>query len=428
MHERRSQHDPCSQLTNILYIDETPGFGGSVTTLARLAMHVDRHSFRSHAIARSDIAGDYLRRCGGFENVWVDGVAEFPYNGKLGATLSTVACPLGKIGRTTAQATLTALNWLGPSRHFAARTTANLSEVAVDAVYLNNMPVNTCGAGQILARRWKAPLFCKLQGYDWSRRGAMFARQMDLIFAASNSVAEPLLRRGIPREKIIRVFEPVDVEQFNPDRVRPTGEFRENCGGDYGITFGIVGMLVDWKGQDVFLRAAARVLARHPNAVPVVVGDDPEFSGARLQQLRELAAQLGIGDRVIFTGHRDDVPQVMAELDVVVHASTDPEPFGTVIGEAMSMKKPVVAANAGGPPEFIEHGQNGLLHEPGNAEELARAICGLLGDRPTCAKLGERGRQTVVDRFSCEVHARTIFSHIEKACKKHASTTGRHHS
>jgi len=96
----------------------------------------------------------------------------------------------------------------------------------------------------------------------------------------------------------------------------------------------------------------------------------------------------------------------MADLDVVVHASVQPEPFGTVVAEAMAMERGVVAARAGGPAEYVDHGTTGFLATPGDPEELASAITALLINPDLRAAMGQRARRTVVERFSADVLAR----------------------
>lgn len=161
---------------------------------------------------------------------------------------------------------------------------------------------------------------------------------------------------------------------------------------------GIVGRLQPWKGQHVFLRAAALV----PSARFVVVGDAiGGFSAGYPAQLRALVAELGIQDRVTFAGHRDDVAAVLATLDVFVHASLD-EPFGIVILEALAAGVPVIAADGGGVPEIIQDGVNGFLVEHGDAETIAHAIEALLSDAALRQRFIAQGLQTVREHFTTQ--------------------------
>lgn len=150
---------------------------------------------------------------------------------------------------------------------------------------------------------------------------------------------------------------------------------------------GIIGRLQEWKGQDVFLRAATQVAALHPEAVFAVVGGAVlGWEGDYPVQLRRLADELGIADRVHFAGHQEDVYPWFDACDVVVHASLG-EPFGLVLVEAMALGKPLVATAAGGPTEIIVDGESGLLVPPGDADSMAAAISRVLADDGLRARL-----------------------------------------
>src|SRR5690242_10786630 len=136
---------------------------------------------------------------------------------------------------------------------------------------------------------------------------------------------------------------------------------------------GIVGRIAPWKGQDVFLRAFAQAIP-DTDIHAIIVGSalfGEEDYGA---QLAQLATDLGIAERVEFTGFRSDVQAEFEQLDVLVHASVLTEPFGTVVFEAMAAGLPVIAARSGGVAEYIVSGRHGLLHTPGDADELGRRL------------------------------------------------------
>jgi glycosyltransferase involved in cell wall biosynthesis len=125
--------------------------------------------------------------------------------------------------------------------------------------------------------------------------------------------------------------------------------------------------------------------------------------------VKELAASLGLGDRIAFTGWRyrlDDIPEVMAAVDVLVHTSIRPEPF--VLVEAMATAKPVVAAADGGVPEVVEAGVTGLLVDPRDTEGVAGAVEALLTHRARAAAMGWAGRQRVERMFEVGGYARRI--------------------
>jgi glycosyltransferase involved in cell wall biosynthesis len=117
-------------------------------------------------------------------------------------------------------------------------------------------------------------------------------------------------------------------------------------------------------------------------------------------ELRALASQLGLADRVGFTGFVDDVAAAMRALDIVVHASTQPEPFGLSIIEAMAVGRPVIASRAGGAAEIVEASGGAVFHSPGDAADLANRIAQLAGDSAKRQCLGRAGRAATERLFA----------------------------
>lgn len=167
-----------------------------------------------------------------------------------------------------------------------------------------------------------------------------------------------------------------------------------------GRRVGLVGRISPWKGQHVFVQAAALVLHRFPDVQFQIIGAALFQEQDYEREVRQLARDLQLGGRVEFTGFRDDVPQLISELEVLVHASTTGEPFGQVVIEGMSAGKPVVATAGGGVPEIVIDGITGLLVPMGDAEAMAAAICRLLEDPTTAQRMGQLGRQRVLQQFT----------------------------
>jgi glycosyltransferase involved in cell wall biosynthesis len=160
------------------------------------------------------------------------------------------------------------------------------------------------------------------------------------------------------------------------------------------LTVGIVGRVAPWKGQHVFIDAFARAFPDR-DARAVIVGA-PLFGAEEeryLSDLRELAGKRGLTGRVRFTGFVDDVGAELTNLDVLVHASVVPEPFGQVVLEGMAAGLPVLAASPGGPAELITDGEDGLLYEAGDAVALAGALRTVARDKELRQRLGTAARQ-----------------------------------
>jgi glycosyltransferase involved in cell wall biosynthesis len=169
------------------------------------------------------------------------------------------------------------------------------------------------------------------------------------------------------------------------------------------LTVGIVGRLAPWKGQDVFLRAFARAFGGSDTQAVIVGGalfGEDDFAA----ELTALTEELGIADQVRFTGHLPDPWPEMASFDILVHASTVPEPFGQVIVEGMALGVCVVASDRGGPTELVTPDVDGLLVAPSDPAALAQALR-RLGDDPALRhRLGSAGPRAAA-RFSAETIA-----------------------
>jgi glycosyltransferase involved in cell wall biosynthesis len=190
------------------------------------------------------------------------------------------------------------------------------------------------------------------------------------------------------------------------------------------VRVGLVATLARWKGHEVFLRALAR-LAEGPagggEAPPVrgyVIGGALYATGGSqtsAAELRELAGRLGLGDRVGFTGFVPDAAAALGALDVAVHASTEPEPFGLAIAEAMASGRAVVVSAAGGAAELIEDGVDALAHPPGDHAALAARIAELAADPGLRRRLGAAARATAERRFDRRRAAAGVIEVWERA-------------
>lgn len=198
---------------------------------------------------------------------------------------------------------------------------------------------------------------------------------------------------------------------FDPVPI-PDG-FDEKARAEFGlppdaVVFGVVGRVLPWKGQKEFVIAADRVLARAPDAVAVVVGDAADGAGDYFEEIKRLADASPHGDRIRFLGHVSDMRLVYSTLDVAVHTSIRPEPFGLVITEAMGYEIPIVAANAGGPLDIIEDGVDGRLVDPTDAEALSSAIIGLIEDTEERARMAAAGQKKVLAKYHAQQYTERV--------------------
>lgn len=177
-------------------------------------------------------------------------------------------------------------------------------------------------------------------------------------------------------------------------------------------TIGILGRISPTKGQLVFVRAAARVLQRHPEARFSIIGEPLFGEHDYARQVHDEVSTLGIVDHVRFAGFVSDPRAALDTLTACVHASPTPEPFGQVVVEAMARGVPVVATQGGGIAEIVrpepEGEPLGLLVPPGDPEALATAILAVLDHPDEARARAERAWRSAIERFAVERTAATI--------------------
>jgi glycosyltransferase involved in cell wall biosynthesis len=239
---------------------------------------------------------------------------------------------------------------------------------------------------------------------------AMALRRSVRVIPMTEAVGRVFQRRRPKPQQVQAIPDGIDLTRFHPgirgDRIR------DALGIAPGVPLvGWVARLDPWKGADVFVRAAAAVSARYPDTRFLVCGGELPGYEAYATGVQELAASLGLGDRIAFTGwtyRLDDIPEVMAAVDVLVHTSVRPEPFGLVLVEAMATAKPVVAAADGGVPEVVEAGVTGLLVPPGDSAGVAGAIVALLSHSSKAAAMGWAARARAERLFDVRDYANRI--------------------
>jgi PAS domain S-box-containing protein len=174
------------------------------------------------------------------------------------------------------------------------------------------------------------------------------------------------------------------------------------------VRIGIVGRLAPWKGQHVFLEAAAKLRTDGYDISCFLIGSPLFGEQAYEDELRRLASTDLLRSVVHFLGFRKDVSQVLQELDILVHASTSPEPFGQVVIEGMAEGLPVIATDGGGVREIITDGVNGLLVPMGDSDALAQALTRLIKDPDEAAQIGQAGYWHVRRHFTSLQSSRRV--------------------
>lgn len=234
----------------------------------------------------------------------------------------------------------------------------------------------------------------------------IFSRFVDSFIYISQDVSEYHMSQGKPLTKGKVIHNGIDISAFKQqdDTTLYRSEFNINSD---DILVGLVGRIVWWKGHDYFVKALAEVVKQIPNVKGLIIGEFRENSDTNQNieynnRLHSLIKSLNLENRIIFTGFRSDVPSIMHAMDVIVHASTTPEPFGLVIVEGMAAGKPVIAAAAGGVLDIIEDGVNGLLVPIKDSDAMAEAMLYIISNPDKAIQMGLAARRHVVQKFTIQ--------------------------
>ena len=362
--------DAAHRRMRVVYLDHVAQLSGGEIALLRLLPHLTE--VEAHMVLAED---------GPFADALVQ------------AGISTEVLPLAErarglrkdrvAARTVPVAAIAATAW------YILRLALHLRRLRPDLVHTNSLKAGVYGS--IAARLAGVPVVWHVRdrvASDYLPRAAvrlvrfMTAKLSSAVIANSHAT----MRTLDPRARPVLVYSVVPEALIAPrdELQRPAGP----------RTIGMIGRLAPWKGQDLFLRAFAEAFP-DSDARCVLVGAAMFGEDAYEQQLHNLVDELQLDGRVEFRGFRSELWSELARMDILVHASLIPEPFGQVVLEGMAAKVPVIAADAGGPAELVDHDINGMLYPMGDGAALATTMRSLAGDEPRRKRLTAGGTATV---------------------------------
>ena len=271
-----------------------------------------------------------------------------------------------------------------------------LREEAPDLVHLHSRRgADTLGALTTKVARLPTVLSRRVDNPEtgWSL-GAKY-RLFDAVITISEEIRRVLLEQGVPAEKVRCVHSAVDPRPFE-DPSDPE-VFRRDFGlGKDDRVVGMAAQFIPRKGHEVLLEAIPSVLDVHPHTRFLLFGKGPLES-----EIAGRVGEMGLETAVLLPGFRPDLPSLLPHLDLLVHPATK-EGLGIILLQASAAGVPIVASAAGGIPEAVADGENGILVPPGSPRALAEGILRLLADPERARALGQEGKRRVRDRFSVE--------------------------
>jgi glycosyltransferase involved in cell wall biosynthesis len=227
---------------------------------------------------------------------------------------------------------------------------------------------------------------------------AVYTALCDRIVTTGEAIRAVLVQRlRVPPTKVVSIPTGVDLERFNPDQAGDGRLGRELRLDPRAPLVGMIAVLRSWKGHLVFLQALRRVRDRRPDTQAILAGEGPYRP-----VIQDAIHAHGLEAHVRLLGHREDVAEILARLNVVVSASTSAEGVPQALLQALAMRRPVVASDVGGVPEIIRPGETGWLVPSGDPTALAEAILEALKNPAQARHAGERGRKLVEKEFSLD--------------------------
>lgn len=235
----------------------------------------------------------------------------------------------------------------------------------------------------------------------YPKTARFYGKRLEAIITISNAVKNNLKSHGINYSNVITIYDCIDPTRLqlkkSPEEIRNLFGIKSSS-----PIIGVVGNIKEWKGQETVIRATALIKKERPDIKCFLVGAVSDERYAK--RLSMICSEKGLEQNIIFTGFQEHVADFMNVMDVVIHSSIDPEPFGIVNLEAMALKKPVVSTNIGAPPEVIVDGKTGLLVTPRDPEELATAVIDLLSDRNMRSRMGKAGYERLCEKFTLSIN------------------------
>ncbi len=375
----------------VLFVDQTGQLGGGELSLLDLIKHSD---FESEVALFAD--------------------------GPFRVALEQAGIPVhliigGSVDRVRREAGILSLLATGPALFNLKNRLARLAS-NFDVIYANSQKAFLVSAlvkkrGQLLV--WHLRDMLTADHFSSTlRRVAIIAGNMaaSVVIANSRATADSFIQSGGRSDKVLVVYNGIDSSAFDSvgDLIVPCVRKQLNLNGSFLV--GAFGRLSSWKGQHILLEAVASI----PDIHAVLVGEALFGEDAYVETLRERAQRPDLAGRVHFLGFRTDIPLLMKSMDIVVHTSISPEPFGRVIVEGLLANRPVIATRAGGALEILKDRKTGILVEPGSSSELSAAIQELRSDPHSAHQMAAAGRREAISSFSVNAMVTEIRSIVER--------------
>lgn len=364
---------------NILFIEMTfdGTVGGSHTCLYNLVSNLDREKYKGLVLFFQE--NSYVEK---FRNIGV-GVHLINRNPVTGGNIV-----IRKI-----------LNWYRLVYKQRKEFLKIITRHRINLIVVNNSIINSNDIVSV-SNNLKVPVIVYERGYDhYHGPDIRLSGRIYSSVAVSHAIKKNMESQNYKANTRV-IYDGLPFKQMNCPVKTNCGDVKRGIGiPDDSIVIGIVGNLREWKGQEYFVRAFMSLGRKFQNMYGLVIGGFGAESAEYVNFIKGIAEGSDVGKRLRFLGFRDDVQNLLGIMDVFVHASIKPEPFGMVILEAMYHNVPIIATNFGGPVEILENGRCGILVPPRNVDAIIEGVEKYLNDSAFRDKIVERAYSRVTETF-----------------------------
>jgi glycosyltransferase involved in cell wall biosynthesis len=389
----------------ILFVDEAVSFGGSLTVLRTIVTNLKDKKISP--IILTSLPSEVIKE------IMPDTLKILKY--KKIVTYQQKKDIFGKVRRLknkilksfSLKLTMVCLNIVRIMDLF--RLLVIIKKLNVDLVYSNNCQDVLLVSWLLNLKRIRHLHGDNLVGFGMIDKMAI--RRVNLIIAISEHIKQVAIRNGINKNKVIRLYNPIP--KFEKIEIGKIEKIREKYQLKKAVIISIFGRIVRWKGHIELLHAIS--LINHDIEFKLmVVGDCADGDSNYLNEIDELIDRKRIRDRIVFCGYVNDVHNYYQCSDIVVHCSIEPEPFGMVIIEAMSLGVPVIVSDRGAPTELVRHGIDGYIVDPSDDKRIAAYLERLILDKKLRLAMGDHAKKSVKSVFDIDLYIKKIESLFEE--------------
>lgn len=388
---------------NVLLVDQAVTFGGSIVVLSNIVNNMSEGIRCSVLYEVQNLIAEFLIN----DNIIkhrVPTLINYHSAGRIDSKLNSIR---NKILRVFFKKLLLIGKYISSVLQIL-RIMRIIIQYRIDVIHSNNSREAVTAA--IILRK---KIVLHLHGV-WADHSDYMRKKIDVFVSISEFIKNRMVDKGYNKDKIIVIPNPVINKSID---VVKLASYREKFDiAESDKVFGVVGRIVGWKGQLEFLEAASIVMQKMSGVKALIIGDISDGSTEYLDQIESRIKELGLQDRVIITGYIEDIHNATAMLDVLVHCSIKPEPFGLVITEAMVLGIPVIGSNIGAPSEIIKEGSTGYIVDPNDSKKMSSRLIEILSNDDLAQELGGNGRKEALDNYNITSYISRISDVYNNIC------------